>query len=71
MWLSKDKHVTVVDTFSYLDAGGEQIILEIVPSTPILVKCIWIDTSNLTQTEGGDEGAARDIPYEYTYEIIQ
>jgi len=97
-------------TFSYLDAGGEQDVLEQTISTRREIKSIWLDAVNMTQngtiklyhkidgsnyrefdaldfnvatdsdgilingftvngdwkvtwTEGADEGAARNIPY--------
>lgn len=103
-------------TFSYLDAGGTQDIVEVVNTKKVLVKGIAVDCNTLTQngtldfwtkidgtnyrkiksvaftvasddsvmldinievdddfkftwTEGGDEGAARDLPYKLSYEI--
>lgn len=45
---------TIVDTndstgtFSYLDAGGEQDVIEITNSTRKIIDAIWVDTANLT-----------------------
>lgn len=106
-------------TFSYLDAGGEQDVVEFSLSASVLrgfffdtsnltqngtfkvyykvdgtnyrqinsldaavtggtTECIFIDLSSVgitsdikvTYTEGGDEGAARDVPYEVTYQAV-
>ena len=36
-------------TFSYLDAGAEQTVLELTPTTRKIVRSIWLDMTNLTQ----------------------
>lgn len=36
-------------TFSYLDAGGEQDVVEITPTTRVKIVGIWLDLSNMTQ----------------------
>ena len=108
-------------TLSYLDAGGEQDLLELTGTTRKILDSIWLDTQNLTQngvinlyikidgtnyrlwkavsftvatdgainalagigpvafntdvkityTEGGDEGADRDIPYLVLYRTVE
>lgn len=108
-------------TYSYLDAGGEQTVIELTDGSYKMLGGIWLDLSNMTQNatikcyykidgtnyralsvggtvqsyaftvadaidgvyldlqigisydfkvtyeEGGDEGAARDIPYQIIY----
>jgi len=36
-------------TFSYLDAGGEQTVIEVTPTTAEIVHGIWLDLVNMTQ----------------------
>jgi len=36
-------------TLSYLDAGGEQTVVEITNSTRKVIQGIWLDMTNLTQ----------------------
>lgn len=36
-------------TFSYLDAGGEQDVVEITNTTRKVVNGVWLDLSNMTQ----------------------
>jgi hypothetical protein len=103
-------------TLSYLDAGGEQTVIELTPTTRKIIAGIWLDLVNMTQdgtiklyykidganyreftsqtftvatdsdgtyinlnmgitsdfkvtyTEGADEGAARDLPYQIILE---
>ncbi len=103
-------------TYTYLDAGSAQDIVEVVNTDKALVKGIFVDCTTLTQngtltfsvkidgtnyrvvksqaftvasddsiympidmaidddfkfsyTEGGDEGADRDLPYKLVYEV--
>lgn len=36
-------------TFSYLDAGGEQTVVELTPTNRIMITGVWIDLVNMTQ----------------------
>lgn len=39
----------ITGTFSYLDAGGEQTVLEITTTTMKMIYGIWLDLVNMTQ----------------------
>ena len=42
-------HYKIEGTFSYLDAGGEQTVLEITSNTMRILHGIWLDLVNMTE----------------------